>query len=221
MLNHKLARTAFRNRAVALSVATTGTISLSATATGYARASGSFITDGFLVGMEVVPTGFTQTTYGIITGVTALALTIEGGRTVQASSSGRTLTVGLPLLRAWENTAGLTLSPTRPYIVEQWVPATAAVTTMPSRIGNRHETGLSIWNWYGIAGVGTDALDAQADALLARFATATEFTLSDGAVVKVRGNPAPSRSQSRTIDGWSVVTITVPWQVNTRNAVAA
>jgi hypothetical protein len=49
---------ALRGRVLTLSVATTGTTSLAATATGYTRAAGSFVTDGFKPGMEVLAAGF-------------------------------------------------------------------------------------------------------------------------------------------------------------------
>lgn len=60
------------------SPATTGTTTLSATSTGYTRASGSFITDGFAVGQVVTASGFSAAGFNgssIVTGVVALELT--------------------------------------------------------------------------------------------------------------------------------------------------
>lgn len=70
-------------------VITTGLQSLSATATGYARTSGSFVTNGFVVGMQVNVTGFTNAAnngVSTITAVTATALTVTkaGGTVAEA-----------------------------------------------------------------------------------------------------------------------------------------
>jgi len=221
MVDRALARAAFRARAVTLAVATTGSTSLSATATGYHRAAGSFVTDGFVRGMEVVPTGFPQTTPGVVTLVTASDLTILGGRTVAAAAGSRTLASGLPTLRAWENeqfdrTAG------RPFVTEQFVPATNFRLTMPANGGLREERGQSVWQWYGLADIGTEALDKGANAMLALFDGAS-LVLSSGHVVTVMGTPVgPTAGQILpTGDGWSVCTIRIPWKVFTRATVAA
>ena len=73
-------------------VFTTGTTSLSATATGYARAAGSFITDGFLVGTPITVTGFgTVGNNGTatVTAVTATALTVDRVLIPEAAAAGR------------------------------------------------------------------------------------------------------------------------------------
>jgi hypothetical protein len=62
----------------------------SATATGYARSTGSFITNGFAVGDEITASGFTTTANNgrsTITAVTATALTVTktGGTTAEAA----------------------------------------------------------------------------------------------------------------------------------------
>jgi hypothetical protein len=59
---------------------TTGTVSLSATAAGYARTAGSFITDGFEVGDIVEASGFSVAANngrGRVSAVSALLLTVE------------------------------------------------------------------------------------------------------------------------------------------------
>ena len=59
MIDSVSVQTSFRARARTVSVATTGSVQLSATTTGYHRASGSFIADGFQAGMEITyVTGF-------------------------------------------------------------------------------------------------------------------------------------------------------------------
>lgn len=221
MLDRRLARLAFRARAAQLVVATTGSATLAATATGYSRSSGSFITDGFERGMEVTPAAFTQTDPGIIDLVTASALTIRGGRTPQTSGAGRSLTVGLPALRAWEN---VKFEPTqgRPYVDEDLVMGGGSVLTLPTRTGLTEQDGLSIWTWFGLAGMGPESLDRAATALTKLFAPNTKFVLSDGSVIVVRGDVLPHDGQITPVDGgWAYVQVSIPWRVTTRNAVAA
>src|SRR6185503_14232379 len=105
MIDTTAATLALRNRAIGLVVCTTGSTSLSATTTGYHRAAGSFITDGFQPGMETLPSGWSVTGNNarcVITQVTASDLTIDGGRSVEAAGSGKTIAVGLPGIRIWE-----------------------------------------------------------------------------------------------------------------------
>lgn len=220
MIDTNLARAAVRSRAEGLVVCTTGSQTLSATATGYARTSGSFVTDGFLVGMEVTPTGFTQTTPGLITAVSASALAVSSGRTVQAAGAGRTLAVGLPALRAYENTP---LTPTvgRNYVTDEWVPGGASLETMPAANGFLLEDGLSVWKWYGQPGVGADALDVSIRTFMLLFTPGTTLTLSDGSKLAVRGDTAVKRSSIIPLTSWAVVTVTIPWRAWTRNAIAA
>jgi len=82
-----------------ISEAATGSASLSATASGYARtaASGSFVTNGFQVGQTVTAVGFTNPLNNgrsVITAVTATALTVTkaGGTAAEAAATGRTIT---------------------------------------------------------------------------------------------------------------------------------
>src|SRR5688572_17838711 len=122
MVDLDLTQDALRTRLVALSVATTGSVSLSATATGFARSTGSFMTDGFRAGMEITGTGFSagNNAAKTITGIAALAITCTG-TSVQAESAGRTLAAALPAGRSWENEH---FEPTtgRPYVREQLLP---------------------------------------------------------------------------------------------------
>lgn len=218
MLDIALARGAFRTRAAQLVVATTGLATLSATSTGYARTAGSFIADGFVVGQDLTPTGFTQTTVGVISGVSALALTIDGGRTVQTAGANRSLVSGLPTLRVLQNVP-FTRIAGRPFVVEGFPLGGASVQTIPGRTGRLQQDGLSVWTWYGIAGVGTSAIDKGVAALMARFAPYTRLTLSDGTNVDMRGDASPTASDLVAEDGWIRSTITLPWRASTRNAV--
>lgn len=218
-----LAHLALRANALAIVVCTTGAATLSATASGYERTAGSFVDDGFHVGMEVTPTGFTQTTPGIVRAVSALALNIVGGRTVQTSGSGRTLSVGVPAVRVFEN-----LEPTengvvlpeliagRPYVKEEFAPATQRLTTNSPR-GVTESTGLYLLTWAGIANTGMIGIRACADAVLAAFPPARGFALSDGSTLRVRGDVAPwARQITQGDGGWAKTIITIPWKLTTR-----
>ena len=222
MIDFLLAQLAFRTRAATLVVSTTGSATLGATAAGYTRAAGSFVTDGFLVGMEVVPTGFTQTAPGVVSAVTATLLTIDGGRTVQTAGAARSLTVGLPSLHAWENDSPLTRYVTRPFLEEDFVPGGSSNTTWPARIGLFDQDGLAIYKWYGVQNVGVDAISASVTALMRLFTPGTYLALADGSSIQVRGDVAVKRSQiMNTGDGWAVCIVTIPWRTTTRNVVAA
>lgn len=197
---------------------------LSATSTGYARSSGSFVTDGYRVGMEVLGAGFStgvNNGAGVITGVSALALTILGGCTVEAAATGRTLNVGVPVKRAWENVA---LRPVtgQAYVEESYVPATSRLWTFRAQGGQVEETGLYVIRWYGLSGYGPDGLRTCVDTLKALFSPGTSFTLSDGSTVRVRADIGPWAGEIRRLDGgWAVCTLTIPWLARSTNVIAA
>lgn len=225
MLSYELAATAFHTRAAQVVVGTTGVITLSATATGYARTTGSFLTDGFAPGMEVVPTGFPQTARGVIKAIDTLTMTIDGGRTVATAAGSRSLSVGLPELIAYTNTyvnnVPVTPVPGRPYLVEKLVPGASRNLTIPANGGLFEEDVLAIWNWYFVAGRGSDAINRTVVAFKKRFTPGTVLTLSDGAQVRVRGDTAVKHSEPLYVDAWAVVTITVPCRAVTQSVVAA
>lgn len=220
MINHQVALVALRNRALTLSVCTTGALTgvLSATTTGYARSSGSFVTDGFVVGQEVTPTGFAQTDVGIVTAVSALTLTILGGRTAESPAGAASLAVGLPALRAWEN---LDFTPTasRWFVEEDYLPGPAAQVALGPR-GEMELLPTYVLKLYGLTNHSTAALYKAADALLTLFAPRTSLTLSTGDTIIVRTNPAPYRSQLLPgAPGWAMVALTVPCVVRSANSI--
>jgi hypothetical protein len=223
VIDSGLALLALRARVLAAVSATTGSTTLSATTSGYARSSGSFVTDGFKLGMEVLGAGFSNSAnnaYGVISSVSALALGISGGRLTESSASGKTVSAGLPFGKAWE---GVEFTPTsgRPYIEESFVPASSRVWTFPADGGHVRETGLYVIRWYGISGTGP-SVRAAVDALKVQLSPGTGLTLSDGSTVRVRADTGPYTGELRRIEGgWSVLTLTVPWMSEATNAVAA
>jgi hypothetical protein len=217
MIDHLANRLALRTLAASLSVATTGSATLSATTTGYARASGSFVTDGFVVGMEVTPVGFTELTPCVLTAVSALALTVDGGRAAEASGAGRSLTAGLPSLRAWEN-VDTPVVQGRWWVDEDYLPGPAGVVTL-GPLAEIEGDPMYVLKVYGRAGMGAAALDKTTNALLSLFAPGKALALSTGDVLRVRTNPAPYAGQIVQSQYGPRSTITVPLRIRTANII--
>jgi hypothetical protein len=107
--------------------AETDVTSIAATTTGYTRATGSFVDDGFVVGMQITPSGFSANTVTTVEVVAALTLTTSA-RTAEAAEGGRDLIgVGpfalLEDMTSWEGTHGeesdtttYVFGRTRPYV---------------------------------------------------------------------------------------------------------
>ena len=217
MPDHTAIQLALRTQLRTLSVCTTGTVTLEATLSGYQRADGgSFLTDGFAVGMELLPAGFANNDRGVIAAVTATVITLRDGIVAEGSGAGRSLTVGLPEFCAWENTH---LSPTsgRPYIEEEYIPATSSLLSAPSSGGTAEDTGLYVIRWYGLANTGLASVTDAVSAILELFKAGTSLTVADG-TVRVRGDIGPFRGPLRAdAPGWVVMTATVPWRLYSTN----
>lgn len=206
---------ACRAHALTLAVCTTGATDLAATATGYTRATGSFLTDGFRAGMEVTPAGFPQTARGVITEISALAMTIKGGRTLATEASGRTLAVGMP----------------QTFIVENLV--TTPVSEIPDCIeeylsGARSKPGLSVGGFTEAQplyllrfraklGTGTDGLRRYADAALRHFKPDTLLPCANGDVARVRSDVAPTASQILRVADRMSCTVTISLRLTSSN----
>ena len=135
-------RRALESRLASTIVATTGSASISATATGYARAAGSFVSDGFKVGDMVKGSGFSNSAnngYGIITAVSALSMTVDVDRTAEAAGT-RTLDVVMPEKRKYEGQK-VEHVPSRPMVRAAVVPVSAPLVAFaPSSQPNRGST---------------------------------------------------------------------------------
>ena len=193
MISHLAAIEALRTRLLTLSVCTTGSVTLSATATGYARTTGSFLSDGFAAGMEITPTGFTANTVATVTGVTALTLT-TAARAVETAAAGRTLACLLPVGRAWEN-AAFTPTTGAPWIEEDYLPGPAQQIPL-GQYGDVETLPQYVVKVYAAPGTGLGALHRYGDAILNLFPPRQTLTLSTGDVLRVRINPAPYRGNS-------------------------
>jgi hypothetical protein len=203
VVDHDTIRVAMRAPLLALVVCSTGAIALSATATGYARPDGSFITDGFVAGMEVTPAGFAANTVGVITYVSALELRIAGGRAIEAQAPARSLTVALPRVRAWEGfpasdvdtpTADEEVIRGRPYIDEQYVPGPAVGGGIGPYMRIFAEP-MYLPRVFVPEGYGSGAASKYADKILALYPPGNIIPLPNGDTIHVRGRPAPFPGQ--------------------------
>jgi hypothetical protein len=219
VISHAAIQLALRAKAVTLSVCTTGSISLSATTTGYARPNGSFVTDGFAVGMEVTPSGFATNTVDVITAVDALTMTTKNARAAEVQAAGRTILVTLPSRRAWENLALTTVVPMVPYVEEQYVPGPSVVDTVGASALITAEP-LYVLNLFLVPNTDLLAARRYGDALLSLFAPRTTIALSSGDVLRVRDDTNPVLGQLRQLtSGFAVMPLSVPLRCFTTNAI--
>lgn len=219
MFDHAAGKEAFRQRALTLVVATTGSTDLGANAAGYTRATGSFITDGFAAGMEVIGTGFGGSVgaAGIADTPTALALPIIGGRTVTAPAAARTLAVALPLDRRWQGTqnTATTAPATRPAISDKWVIGRAADS------GGIVDTGFYLLTWNGLSNKGTLAMFRQMQGLRDLFPPGFIFVIGSDRI-RVTGDPAPNfTTPETTTNGYDFSQLSIPWRIITSSNLAA
>jgi hypothetical protein len=211
---------AARARALTLRVATTGLSSLGATATGFSRAAGSFLTDGFTPGMEVVGLGFSAANNApkVITDVKTGFLTVAGGCTAQPAANSRSLTVGLPSQRAWLNTDFKPVTGV-PFVDEQYIPGPMAQVTIGPN-GDLELTPMYQLQIHVPANFGWLAGSRYADAALALFTPRTAIALTSGDLLRVRADVSSFRGQLlQSTPGFAVVPVTVPFRLRTPNTI--
>lgn len=223
MLDHILAREAFRARLLTLVIATTGSTSLSTTTTGYARAAGSFLDDGFAPGMEVVGAGFPGSIGdpAVIETVDALSMKITGGKAATVAAGSRSLTVGLPVEKQWESTQTpyADRPGVRPYIAEQWV--TGSNDSMNMNSGPIVDTGIYALTWYALANKGVLSLFRETRAVRLLFPPGLHLVAGD-ATIRVLGSPAPTAGQAIPLqNGYVTSVIRIPWRAVSANVTAA
>ncbi len=227
MLDKIAVREAFRSRLNTLVVATTGSTTLAATPQGFTRTSGSFVTENFAAGQEVLPAGFpvSLNVRKIIESVTATQVTIAGGLASSAvAASGRTLTVGPPQDIRLEGTqTPVTPSPgTRPYWLEQRIPTGRRLYTFPAAGGDLVESGLYVVTPFALANKGIKALELEVQAILRLFTPGTVLLVGTSNAVRIDGDPGPLEGQFiATETGYESCQISIPWRGLSTNAIAA
>ena len=206
-----------RTRLRTLSVVDPTVDSLSATTSGYARASGSFITDGLWPGMEITPSGFAANPVAVIKEVTATTVTVDETRAAEVAAGSRKLTVVLPATQQWDN-LGLEPVTGKPYVEEDYLggPQTQFETGTEGRViyDPTYVLRLNVEE-----GVGAEAPNGYLKALAALFRPMTAMLMTNGDSLRVRTDPAPFRGQLLRIrPGWATVTFTIPLRVYTAYA---
>jgi hypothetical protein len=209
MLNHRQAVLALRRHLLALQFVTTGTVPLASTGTGFTRTDGSFIADGFTVGMEVVPTGFADSTPGIVEGVTATEIIVKAPRQAEPTKNA-SLSVGIPTVRIWENQGGDPQS-NRWYLEEDYIPGPTTKITMPVQGAELHHSPTYVLRVGGMSGYGIGAILAVVGGLLGAFYPGLALILPNNVVLRVGAQPAPYAGQMLSDDtGRPVVVVTFP-----------
>ena len=220
-MNLSAIQLALRTQALTLSAATTGSASLAATSTGYTRDSGSFVTDGFLPGMEVTPAGFGANTPRLIEAVTATVLTVAtraplAKLTAESAAGSRSLTVSFPALRAWENEKLGTLAK-RWFVEEDFEPQGPVLKTMAGTNGIVERPGLYILRFHAPHDYGMAGFAAVLDAVCALFPLESTYTAGSD-TVRIRGSLGPYPSGARpSIGGYTARVVTIPWWALTLN----
>lgn len=188
---------------------------LAAVVDGYTRADGSFIVDGFALGMEVTPAGFVNNTITIVKEVTALKLSTTA-RIPEVSSPAHSLSVALPPSRTWENkpnddSAGWVIE-------EEYVSGPNTQDTL-GPLGMMSHNPIYIIKVYGLPDIGTKSLYRMAKSILDVFQPRLALTLVDGTVLRVNSVPAPSRGQVLYDDGKPLIVVTIPLWARTQNTI--
>lgn len=220
MLDKRRARIACQTRLLSTVVATTGAIALSATASGYHRAAGSFLDDQFAIGMEITPSGFGANAVAVITDVTASDLTTNTTHAIEGAAGGRSLVAMLPARRAHDSLLDPVVGQSS--LRSEFIAATLDRITTAQSDGLDVETGLFVVTLFTPTDLGPDVVDVTLDAVLARFASGTK--LGAGAhTLSIAWSPGPRRGQllPHPIAGLSYAQATIPWSVQSRTAVQA
>lgn len=211
---------AIRTQLLTIAPATTGSTSLASTSSGFVRTSGSFITDGFEPGMELAATGFAtgaNNASWTIQTVTALTLGVSG-LTADSADTGRTLAVGLPAGRAWEN---IKFEPVagEPWFEEDYLSGPSSQVTAGIANATLDVGPVYVAKIYTPENRGVGAPNRYADAILGAFKSNTSMTLTNSDKLQVRIDNGPSRGQLiQDRAGWVVVPVTIPLRILTLNS---
>lgn len=191
-----------------------------ATATGYSRQIGSFLTEGFAPGMEITPLGYASNPVDTLTDVSALTLTTKSPRTVESALAGRGFSVGLPLARAWENKKPPADPPVQgvPFVKEQYIPGPPAQQVTVGPFGDVELMPMYALHIHVPNNCGFEAASAYADAIMRLFTPRTAMAVgSEFLRVHARG---PFRGQLlNSAPGFAVVPITAPLYIRTPNSI--
>lgn len=212
MIDQVALHLALRGRLLTLVAVTTGAQTLAATSTGYTRASGSFLTDGFAEGMEITPAGFPSNPIDMVVHISTdgKTITTRSAHSAAVASSGRSLAVKVPSRVAWDDVP-LQAEAGWPMLAERFEPTSYRGVTMPISQGQREQRGFYVLTYYGPEGTGATAIRRFTHALIELFDMGTTIAVGSGRV-RVTGDPGPTVSgiiNSGT--GHARSTVEIPW----------
>lgn len=217
MIDHRALQLALRTRALTLSVASASGINLAASGSTITRIQGSFLTDEFSPGMEALLVGWSadNNTRFTVTDVEALTLTLDGTLTTESMAGGRSVTVGLPQYRAWEN-IGFEPTTGAPWIEEQLIPGTTRQISV-GQYGTIETRLLYQLQVHALEDTGIGAPNRYADALLTLFTPRTQITFGSD-TARVRTDTGPYRGQLlRRRPGYATIPVTIPLEIWSAN----
>lgn len=217
MLDHVDAITNIRSRLLGVEVAATGTITLGCSGGAYTRTSGSFVQDGFATGMEVTPAGFGNNETAVVDTVEALTLKLKRTRETEVAAAGRSLTVGLPLKRGWENVK-IDVQTDQWFVEEDYLPGPAFKMTLGPG-GELLHRPTYVLRVYALENIGIAAIYKMAQALVERFPPEYPLTLADGTILRVTSQPGPSWKQVTSHQGFAAIVLTLPFWARTNNII--
>jgi hypothetical protein len=201
-------------------VVATAAGTLGCTGAKYTRTEGSFVADGFAVGMEVVAAGFTGSANGlaVVARVSDTELTVGRSLPTLAAGGGRTLTAGLPESAAWENTV-LEPKPGRPFVEEEFL-AGPLFQRGAGPGGVMESRPTYVLKVHVPASTGEAAARRYASALVRHFTPRQQIAVGDGSVLQVRADAGPIAGQllpSRP--GWVALAVTVSFWSHVHNTI--
>jgi hypothetical protein len=218
LVSHEDIQSALRTKLMTLSVCEAvegeNPLTLGASASGYTRTDGgSFIDDGFAVGMEVLATGFTGSNNGskMITAVSATLLSCAGC-SVQAAAEGRTLEVGLPSSRAWEQ-ARFTRQVGVTHVVEQYLPGPESAPAAPN---DKELRPVYVVQVFVPANTGIEADARYAEAIKQLFNAKVSVPVGTS-YIRGRAEAASYLGQRNfAVTGFSMIPVTIPLRLRTQ-----
>lgn len=235
MYSNEDAQMAVRGKLLSLAVTTTGNISMSASARGgdqgrsaFIRAAGDFRAAKLRVGMEAVAAGFAAQA-GYNNGpATILAISVDGTIVTvdrdlidEAAATPRSLAVGLPALRAWENRSfDEAKTDRRPYVDEQYIPGPGNQVGCGPQ-GYLYKNPTYFTTLYIPRGVGIGADSRYGDAIEVLFAPGTPIAIpGHNEPLRVRRDVDPVKGQRQfAVDGYVTIQFEIPLEIWTPNAI--
>lgn len=216
MVNHEALLTALRTALDAVVAVTTGTLTnVSVVAPDTVRrASGSFVTDGFVAGSEVLASGFSAASAAngsfLVLDVQALTMKLRplSDATFVSTAAGASVTLRakVPAWRAFEGYRIEKPTALRPWVRDAWRPVTAQRTTLslPARV---KEEGIYLLDLFYPSGFGTAAVHQMGLAIREALHPGVNLTAGSDRLSLMSIKPEPLLKD----ESWIQLPLTVQW----------